>query len=222
MDSSDAQGNKLWRKEYWKYYDEESDTFLSNIHDRYIYTYDDIGTLIKEINEDYDPVSLGNPKLKTILSRKTMITYDVEYRDGRLYRYGRSPEYTETWFKSFGGNEADIGKEQHHKTKWPQFSLYFYDAEGNKIREEIEGMPNYWEFYPNGIIKKSFYGEGNYSENNEDGYVVKLLVDRPRPTNVYKAKYDQLDEHGNWTRVIVYKNGVPNEYGERRIIYYDN
>jgi hypothetical protein len=218
LDSLDIEGKKLWQKEFWRLYDEQNNEMLFKENYIYTYTYDDKGTLIKETRDYFD---IGDsPDFKTELENKTVIMYDVEYRDGRLYRYGRFPEYTETWY-TMAMRGVEPGTEQRLKDKWPQYTLYFYDAEGNKIREETEGTSNYKEFYPNGIVKKAFYGEENYSINNEDGYVVKLLVDRPRPTSVYEAKYDQLDEHGNWTRVIVHKDGIPEMYGERTITYYE-
>lgn len=220
LDSLDLEDKIRWRKEFWRFYDEEKDEMLSRENNIYVYIYDEKGILIKEIDNDFGLLTGANPEYKSELVKKTVITYDVEYKDGRLYRYGRSSEYTETWF-TMAMRGIEPGTEQLLKNKWPQYTLYFYDAQGNKIREETEGTSNYKEFYPNGIVKKAYYGEENYSINNEDGYVTKLVVDRPGPTNVYEAKYDRLDEHGNWTRVIVHKDGVPEMYGERTITYYE-
>ncbi len=191
VDSLDSKGKRKSRKEYWGFFDKDTGKIVSVLNDIFIYTYDDHGTLIEEINEGYDFDEPNNEiNFKVHLDNTEVTRFFAEYINGRLYRYGKEPPY----------------------------SVFTYDAEGNKIKEEIEKYGHYTEYYSNGIVKKMYFGDDSYQEQNEEGYVTKSVVDR---NTIYEAKYDQFDEYENWTRVIVYKNGEPSEYGERKIIYYE-
>lgn len=192
LDSLGHDGKKVITEEYWRYYSEESDTIIAVTHRKTYYKYDEKGNLIEEKIEDFDfdDVSTDPSNYKMHLDKTDVITYHTEYRDGKLYRYGKEKPYF----------------------------VYTYDEDGNKVKEEIEKYGYYTEYYPNGIVKKMYYGEDSYQEQNEEGYVTKSVLDS---NTTYEVQYDQFDEYENWTRVIVYKNGTPTEYGERNITYYE-
>ena len=99
----------------------------------------------------------------------------------------------------------------------PPYYTYTYYEDGSKKREELENDITYTEYYPNGLVKKRFNSKDYYIQYDETGYVKKMV----RYNDVYTANYDMHDNKGNWTRMIVYKNGKPTEYGEREIVYYD-
>ncbi len=191
IDSLSGNNRKLFTKEYWRIYDEYLDTIMTVLSQERRFTYDQNGVLIKENidNYDFDNPSTLSSSYKVHLDKTDVINYHTEYRDGKLYRYGKEEPYF----------------------------VYTYDEDGNKVKEEIEKYGYYTEYYPNGIVKKMYYGEDSYQEQNEEGYIIKSVLDS---NTTYEVQYDQFDEYDNWTRVIVYKNGTPTEYGERKIVYY--
>ena len=97
---------------------------------------------------------------------------------------------------------------------------YEYDKERNMIRRNLKGDIQYKEFYPNGIRKKKFINEDYYFEYNEDGYNKKSVFSL-RSGKVYTYQYENMDQYGNWTRMVIYEDDRPYLIGNRVITYYN-
>ncbi|MEC7772884.1 MAG: hypothetical protein VX798_17015 [Bacteroidota bacterium] len=99
--------------------------------------------------------------------------------------------------------------------------LYKYDSDGNLIKKTDKNSPTiYYEYYPSGIRKKEYLSPDNYDEFNEDGYYKKRVI-ALRAGDEYTFEYDEYDEYGNWTQMIIYEDGTPYLIGERKITYYE-
>jgi YD repeat-containing protein len=85
--------------------------------------------------------------------------------------------------------------------------LYKYDARGNKIR---------WEIIKN---KKPVMNAGyRYDDNNNLLEIIVNDADNKMIENkMYEYKYDN---QGNWTRKVIYSDGIPKFIIERNITYY--
>lgn len=92
---------------------------------------------------------------------------------------------------------------------------YEYTDDGMKI-EYIDGSESR-QFYPSGVLKKIRFSDTSYRNYNEDGYP----TDWDGISGSHRATYSDIDEKGNWTKSIFYREDKPAMVAERKISYYE-
>ncbi|MBW8242521.1 hypothetical protein K1F50_06880 [Muricauda oceani] len=98
---------------------------------------------------------------------------------------------------------------------------YEYDQDGNMIKKvDKNNPPIYYEYYPSGVRKKRYLAPESYRDFNEDGYLIRATA----PVMggfMYTIVYENEDNYGNWTRMVIYRDNEPYLIGERTFTYYE-
>lgn len=208
----------------------ENEYSNGNLTKFYTYTTPSKDVLVDKIEHEYDT------KNRQVLTRYFEASYCKEkefWLTGKhVFEYNEYDDITKQVDSSFVYYDCDDirirakVRDYHHvyenglKTEDNSY-LYEYDSDGNMIKKTDKNNPTiYYEYYPSGVRKKEYLGPENYDEFDKDGYYRKSVV-ALRKGDEYTFEYDEHDEYGNWTQMIIYEDGTPYLIGKRKITYYD-
>lgn len=190
-----------------------------------VYTYDSLSRLIKIFwpeprnrPKEHDRIDSFIYNDKNLLVEKVIL----EDRSGSLYK--QSVKY------KYDAEGRCIKEEYYAEEREHSATTYKYEElnGGMKISEIhlgmsmnsgfyyeiIDSLGNRTEEYDKSEKRKTFYQYDSRNNLMEE----KLVIDG-KVIRVMTIKYD-FDNYGNWTRKVIYEDGIPHCIHERNIIYY--
>ena len=188
------------------------------------FLYDDNGKQIEENSYDADGVLEGKKKLlydekgklteintyaaDSSLAEKVTFVYDEKGNQIERNRY--MPDGSLNWREKYAYNEKGYIVEKIVSVLEDVFlqkSKFTYDKSGNRIEVSISEQDG---------LKKA---NGKIAYDDEGNPVEWSSLDSEGNTKEGKFTY-QYDKKGNWTQMVIYKNGIPKNIVEREYTYY--